>query len=96
MDKQKLYKNIKKYRMEAGINQDTFADMMDYSDKSMISKIENGKVDLPYSKILKCAEVLNKEPDVLMGFEMSEAFSKASNDTKNAVRAVLGVKKNKV
>ena len=89
----KLYSKIKKYRKKMGLSQAELAEMMEYSDKSMISKIENGKVDLSHSQIMKFADVLNVPADALMGFELSEAYYVASKDTKRAVNAVLGVRK---
>ena len=88
-----LYKNIKKYRIKKGLNQTELAELMGYSEKSMISKIENGKVDMPISQIMKCADALGVAPDALMGFEISEAYENASSDTKRAVCAVLGVRR---
>ena len=64
----KLYQNIKRYRDMLNISQEELADKMHYSDKSMISKIENGKIDLSLSKIIMFAEVLNVDPDILIGF----------------------------
>ena len=95
MESNKLYENIKKYRLKKGLNQTELAELMEYSDKSMISKIENGKVDMPHSQIMKCAEVLDVPADALMGFEVSEAYNNASIDTQKAVRAVLGIRRDK-
>lgn len=88
-----LYKNIKKYRIKKGLNQTELAELMGYSEKSMISKIENGQVELGISKIMKFAEVLGVPADVLMGFDISEAYNNASLDTKKAVCAVLGIRR---
>lgn len=89
----KLYHNIKKYRLTQKISQEVLAEKMGYSDKSMISKIENGKVDMSYSQILKCAEIFGIPADALMGFSIPEAYNEASPDTRAAVCAVLGVRK---
>lgn len=40
-----LYENIKKRRMELGMTQTELANKVGYSDKGMISKVENGKVE---------------------------------------------------
>lgn len=93
MELNKLYENIKKYRESNGWNQTELAEKMDYSDKSMISKVENGKVDLNISQIMKFAEVFDVPADVLMGFEVSEAYNNASVDTQKAVCAVLGIRR---
>lgn len=89
----KLYRNIKYYRTILSMSQDTLAEKMGYSDKSMISKIENGKVDLSIGQIMKFADVLGIPADALMGFDIPEAYNQASPDTQAAVCAVLGVRR---
>lgn len=64
-----LYKNIKEFRIKLGLTQTQLAERMGYADKSMIAKIEQGKVDLPQSKIVLFAEALNTTPRVLMGWD---------------------------
>jgi transcriptional regulator with XRE-family HTH domain len=64
-----LYKNIKKYRLERHMNQQQLAEKVGYSDKGMISRIENGKVDLSQSQIVKFAAALRVTPRELMGWE---------------------------
>ena len=63
-----LYNNIKKRRIELGMTQTELAYKVGYSDKGMISKVENGKVDIPQSLILKFAEALHTTPAYLMGW----------------------------
>jgi transcriptional regulator with XRE-family HTH domain len=63
-----LYENIKKRRMELGMTQTELANKVGYSDKGMISKVENGKVDIPQSLILKFAKALDTTPGCLMGW----------------------------
>ena len=63
-----LYENIKKRRMELGMTQTELANKVGYSDKGMISKVENGKVDIPQSQILKFAKALDTTPGYLMGW----------------------------
>ena len=89
----KLYENIRKYRTEKEWSQEQLAELMGYSEKSMISKIEKGQVELGIGKIMKFAEVFGVPADVLMGFDISEAYNKASPDTQAAVRAVLGIRR---
>lgn len=89
----KLYENIKKYRNERGMSQERLAELMGYSEKSMISKIENGQVELGIGKIMKFAEIFGVPADALMGFDISEAYNEASPDTQAAVRAVLGIRR---
>lgn len=65
-----LYKNIKKRRLELQLTQTDLATKLGYADKSMIAKIEKGGVvDLPQSKILAFADVLQTSPSDLMGWE---------------------------
>ena len=64
-----LYKNIKKRRLELQLTQTDLAIKLGYADKSMIAKIEKGLVDLPQSKILAFADVLQTSPSDLMGWE---------------------------
>lgn len=51
-----LYKNIKDRRLQLGLTQSELAAKLGYSDKTMISKIENGMVDMTQSRIIKFAE----------------------------------------
>ena len=70
-----LYKNIKTRRNELNMTQIDLAEKLGYADKSMISKIENGLVDLPQSKILAFAKVLKVTPGELMGLDGTERQS---------------------
>lgn len=63
----KLYENIKKYRTERGWNQSDLAKRVGYSDKSMISKIEKGLVDLSQSQIQKFADAFGISASELFG-----------------------------
>lgn len=62
-----LYQNIKKYRIAHEWSQGDLAQRVGYADKSMISRIENGKVDLQLGQIKKFAEVLGVTPGELLG-----------------------------
>lgn len=62
-----LYKNIKNLRKANGWSQTELAQRVGYADKSMISRIENGKVDLQLGQIKKFAEVLGVAPGELLG-----------------------------
>lgn len=64
-----LYINIKKERIKNGWTQTDLAKKIGYSDKSMIAKIEAGKVDLPQTKIRAFAQVFNCTESYLMGWE---------------------------
>ena len=63
----KLYENIKKYRKLKGMSQSELAKRTGYSNRSAISRIENGDIDLPQSKILLFAEALGVDVGELMG-----------------------------
>lgn len=76
-----LYKNIKICRLSRGWSQTELAKKAGYSDKSMISKIENGAVDLSQSQIAKFAEVFGLTPAELFGDTPTPAAgSKLSKD----------------
>ena len=65
----KLYSNIKEFRKKSGLTQTELAHKIGYSDKSMIAKIESGKVDLPRTKIVQFAEIFGVSPMQLMGYD---------------------------
>ena len=67
-----LYANIKKRRLELEMTQSDLAQKMGYADKSMIAKIEKGTVDLPQSKIIAFAKILQTTPGELMGLVENE------------------------
>ena len=69
----KLYENIKKYRLENEWSQDELAQKAHYSDRSMITRIEKGSVDLAHSKILLFANIFGVDPITLMGLSENEA-----------------------
>ena len=73
-----LYTNIKKERIAQGMSQEELAHKVGYADKGMISRIENGKVDLPQSKIVEFADVLGVTPGQLMGWEETIRITKDS------------------
>jgi transcriptional regulator with XRE-family HTH domain len=70
-------KNIAERRKELGLTQEELASRMGYRSKSTINKIELGKNDIPQSKIVKFAEVLQTTPAWLMGWEKIQK----NNDT---------------
>ena len=50
------------------MSQDDLAHAMGYKDRSMITKIESGKVDISQKKIIAFAQVLGTTPGYLMGW----------------------------
>lgn len=80
-----MYERIRQLRIKSGMSQDDLAKAMGYSDRSMITKIESGKVDISQKKILAFARVLNTTPSYLMGLDdydesMSEIYTHPQND----------------
>ena len=71
--KMTMYERIRQLRIEAGMSQDDLAKAMGYSDRSMITKIESGKVDISQKKILHFAQILNTTTGYLMGLTESSA-----------------------
>lgn len=54
----RLYINIKNRRKELGLSQEELAKRVGYKGRSMIAKIEAGKMDLQLSKVYKIADAL--------------------------------------
>lgn len=61
-------RKIAERRKELGLTQEELALRMGYKSKSTINKIELGKNDIPQSKIVRFAEVLETTPAYLMGW----------------------------
>lgn len=80
-----LYTNIRNRRTALHLTQDELAKKMGYSDKSMISRIESGKIDLSESKIMEFAKALGTTPMALMGWK-----EKASQPRETFTIPVLG------
>ena len=66
---QELYRNIKRLREENGLSQEALAKLTGYTDRSSITKIEKGQVDLQQSKIELFAKALNTSVPQLVGWE---------------------------
>lgn len=60
---------IKQRRTELGWSLREMAKRMGYANQSTIARIEAGAIDLPQSKVVKFAEVLNTSVAFLMGWE---------------------------
>lgn len=71
----KLYENIRNRRIELDMSQDELARRLGYTSRSMICKVESGRVDLPSSKIVEFAKALQTEPEYLMGIEKDRQAS---------------------
>ena len=64
-----IYERIRQLRINNGMSQDDLARSMGYKDRSMITKIESGKVDISQKKIIAFARVLGTTPAYLMGWD---------------------------
>ncbi len=64
-----IYKRIKKLRIELNMSQEELAKKTGYTDRTSISKIESGRVDLTHSKVIEFAKALKVTPSYLMGWE---------------------------
>lgn len=65
------------------MSQDDLAHAMGYKDRSMITKIESGKVDISQKKIIAFARVLNTTTGYLMGLDDSSEETPAFEQPKN-------------
>lgn len=81
----KLYSNIKRLREEQGLSQDALARLTGYTDRSSITKIEKGLVDLQQSKIESFAKALGTSVKDLIGWD-----DESKNTKKGTVINVLG------
>jgi transcriptional regulator with XRE-family HTH domain len=63
-----IYNRIKLRREAINMSQDELAIKAGYKTRSSISKIEDGKTDLPQSKIESIAKALRTTPAYLMGW----------------------------
>ncbi len=104
-----LYKNIKRLRLENKWSQGELAKRAGYKDRSAIAHIEDGKIDLPQSKIRLFADIFGVTPSYLFGdsgcsgslsisvsieeSNIIKNYRAADDSTKAAVCAVLGVQK---
>lgn len=70
-----IYSRIRARRIELGLTVEQLANRMGYKDKSSISKIENGKADIPQSKVLAFARALDTTTAYLMGIDEAKEQS---------------------
>lgn len=70
-----IYERIRARRIELGLTVEELAKKMGYKDKSSISKIENGKADIPQSKVIAFARALNTTTAYLMGIDTEKERS---------------------
>jgi transcriptional regulator with XRE-family HTH domain len=94
-----IYKNIKRLRKERGWSQEELAKKVGYAGKSMISRVENGQMNLQQSQIIAFAKALNVEPGDLFGSEgvysnseeriLIDKYRSADEMTRQMVRRLL-------
>lgn len=89
----KLYENIKRLREEKGLSQDALAKLTGYTDRSSITKIEKGQVDLQQSKIELFAKALGTTSKDLVGWDIEEPdYTKSKGITINVLgRVAAGI-----
>lgn len=100
---QTMYDRIRDLRTEKGLSQDDLARLLGYKDRSMITKIEGGKVDISQKKIVAFAQALDTTPRYLMDGETEDLdrisaeqkilFRLAKNAKPEAIRAAVAVLK---
>lgn len=69
-----LGNRIRDLRKKRGWSQEVLSKKAGYADKSMISRIENGSVDLSQSQIIKFAEIFDIEPGQLLSTESNDKY----------------------
>ncbi len=84
---------IKKLREERDMTQETLAELMGYSHKSSINKIEMGKSDLPQSKLVAFAKIFGVSPCELLRYEPAteeqiEVWDEKSEKLHNEVKLI--------
>lgn len=82
--KNNIHKNIRNRRLELGWSQSKLAELMGYTDRSSISKLEGGNVDISLTKIIEMSKILNISPLELMGIENNEV--KEYEENKNNIK----------
>lgn len=88
-----LYKNIRTLREARGWTQEEVAQKMGYKDRSMIGKIEAGKVDITVGKVEAFADLFGVAPVDLIGWrdgdtaELDAVYSQLNNEGKMALQA---------
>ena len=70
-----LYKNIKARREELGMTQTELAKLVGYSDKTMVSRVEHGKIDISQNMLKKFSEALDITIPELMGWDQSQVLT---------------------
>ena len=95
---QTMYDRIRELRIKNRMSQNDLAIAMGYKDRSMISRIEKGEIDLQQSKIIAFSKILGTTFRYLMDGEkpteeqlVAIAYTRADDGTKSAVRKLLDI-----
>ena len=101
----RIGKNIRFYREMAGMTQKQFAEALGYDNHSTITKIEQGKRDVPISKVAEMARVLHVSPavffrdipeaDYLDYIEHIRALEEKDPEKLRVIREMLGMSSEK-
>lgn len=70
-----LYRNIRALRLQMGLTQTDVANKLGYKDRSMVAKIEAGKVDITVEKVQAFAYLFQVAPVDLMGWKDDNALT---------------------
>ena len=66
----KLGAQIKRRREKLGMTQQELMEATDYTNPSTITRIENGDLAIPVTKLTSIADALDTTPDALLGYKM--------------------------
>lgn len=81
MDLKAMGDRIKERRLKLSMSQSRLAELTGYKDKTAISHIEAGRIDLPQSKLILIADALKTTPAELLDggghYEKSETLALA-------------------
>lgn len=85
----KLYENIRNRRIELNLSQTELASRVGLKDKSSISRVENGRIDLTQSMIEEFAKALECSPAYLMGWTSNAQTEQSIADIRKNVMSAI-------
>jgi len=71
--------NVRTRRRELNITQDELAVKVGYTNKYAISKVENGNIDIPLSKLSLFAQALDCSMAYLINLDKEERYTRSLN-----------------
>lgn len=92
-----LYSNIKALRIAKGWSQEELALRLGYKDRSMLAKIEAGKVDITVGKVEAFADAFGVAPVDLIGWrdnnaaEIDAVYDQLNDEGKAALQTAATV-----